>query len=110
MWRIFTYYIIGVVLWRFWRQYGNLQVLHSYPSRQNKLTLEQARQQLQVNADASWAEIRQAYQNLLRQYHPDKIADMAPELQQLATLRTQQLNAAYHLLRQHVQQRTTTRH
>ncbi len=32
---------------------------------------------------------------MIKQYHPDKIASMAPELQALAEKRTQEINAAY---------------
>ncbi len=53
---------------------------------------------LGVEAGASTAEIRKAYQEKVKQYHPDRVANAAPELQRLAELRTKELNAAYRAL------------
>ena len=44
---------------------------------------------------ASPDEVRRAYQQQVRLYHPDKVASVAPELQRLAEQRTKELNAAY---------------
>lgn len=54
---------------------------------------------LEVDPQASPREIRAAYQRLIRQYHPDRTASLAPELQQLAEVRTKEINAAYQKLR-----------
>jgi DnaJ-domain-containing protein 1 len=54
---------------------------------------------LEVDSKASPAQIRAAYQRLIRQYHPDRTAQLAPELQQLAEQRTKEINAAYQALR-----------
>lgn len=56
------------------------------------------RRVLGVAADASSDEIRKAYQDKVRQYHPDRVAGAAPELQRLAERRTKELNAAYQAL------------
>ena len=45
--------------------------------------------------DASDAEIEQAYRRLISQYHPDRLAGAAPELQQRAEARAREINAAY---------------
>jgi DnaJ like chaperone protein len=50
---------------------------------------------LGVGADASVDEIRAAYKRQISQYHPDKVASLGEELQQLASQKTQQINAAY---------------
>lgn len=50
---------------------------------------------LNVPSSANREEIRRAYQALLMQYHPDKVATLGPELRTLAEQRTQELNAAY---------------
>ena len=55
---------------------------------------------LEVSSNASQAEIRAAYQRLVRQYHPDRVADMGPELRALAEERTKEINQAYNRLRQ----------
>lgn len=53
---------------------------------------------LGVRADASEEEIRRAYQDKMRQYHPDRVASAAPELQALAEKRSKEINAAYRAL------------
>lgn len=50
---------------------------------------------LGVAADASPETIRRAYQDKIRQYHPDRVAGAAPELQRLAEQRTKELNRAF---------------
>ena len=42
---------------------------------------------------------RRAYQDLVQQYHPDKVANLGPELQQLAHDKTRELNDAYNQLK-----------
>ena len=50
---------------------------------------------LGVEPDASQAEIKRAYQEKIRQYHPDRVANAAVELQELAEKRSKELNGAY---------------
>jgi len=50
---------------------------------------------LGVEPDATRAEIKRAYQEKIRQYHPDRVANAAAELQELAEKRSKELNAAY---------------
>ena len=50
---------------------------------------------LSVPPDASADEIRQAYQLLMQQYHPDKVATLAPELKALAERRSKEINGAF---------------
>lgn len=40
-------------------------------------------------------EIALAYKAKIRQYHPDKVASLGPELRELAELKSKQINAAY---------------
>ena len=54
-----------------------------------------AHEVLGVTPDASPEEIKRAYQDKVRAYHPDRAAGAADEIQALATKRTKQLNAAY---------------
>jgi curved DNA-binding protein CbpA len=54
---------------------------------------------LGVAPGASAEEIRSAYQKLIQQYHPDRVAGMGPELRELAEQRTKELNAAYDALK-----------
>ena len=54
-----------------------------------------AHQVLGVAPSASQQEIRAAYQKMVQQYHPDRVAAMGPELRDLAEKRTKEINAAY---------------
>ena len=53
-----------------------------------------------LTSDASDAEIDQAYRRLISQYHPDKLAGTAPELQKQAQDKASQINAAYDRIQQ----------
>ncbi len=44
-------------------------------------------------------EIRSAYQRLVRENHPDRVADMSPEIRDLAERRTKEINRAYEQLK-----------
>jgi len=50
---------------------------------------------LGLTADASQAEIDQAYRRLISQYHPDRMVGAAPELREQAEKRARQINGAY---------------
>jgi tetratricopeptide (TPR) repeat protein len=50
---------------------------------------------LGVAPGASQEEIATAYRKLVQQYHPDKVAHLAPEYQEIATRRMKEINAAY---------------
>jgi DnaJ-domain-containing protein 1 len=50
---------------------------------------------LGVGESASVAELRKAYMALVASYHPDKVATLGPELRQVAEEKTKQINAAY---------------
>jgi DnaJ like chaperone protein len=50
---------------------------------------------LEVSEDASEQEITEAYKRKIRQYHPDKVAQMGAEIRQLAESKSKQINAAY---------------
>jgi hypothetical protein len=50
---------------------------------------------LQVSRDANASDIRRSYLRIIQQYHPDRLAGLAPELVELAERRSKTLNAAY---------------
>lgn len=56
---------------------------------------EQALKVLGVNPSASEDEISAAYRHLAQLYHPDKVAGLAHEFQELADKRMKEINAAY---------------
>lgn len=53
---------------------------------------------LGVETSATRAEIADAYRELAQLYHPDKVATMAPDFQELAEQRMKEINAAYNAL------------
>ncbi|MBI5839983.1 MAG: DUF4236 domain-containing protein [Chloroflexi bacterium] len=58
---------------------------------------------LSVSKNASWEEISSAYKKMAQMYHPDKVAGLAPEYQEIAEKRMKSINAAYEQLkRSHV--------
>jgi hypothetical protein len=50
---------------------------------------------LEVSPDASANDIRRSYLRKIQQYHPDRVAGLAPEVRELADRRSKTLNAAY---------------
>ena len=54
---------------------------------------------LGVTPQATQEEIRAAYQRLVHENHPDRVATMSEEIRALALTRTQQINRAYELLK-----------
>ena len=55
---------------------------------------------LGVESGASQEEISSAYRKLVQQYHPDRVADLGPELREVAEQRMKEINAAYQELKQ----------
>ena len=53
---------------------------------------------LGIDKGASRKQIKVAYRSLMAQYHPDKVAQLGPELQALATEKCKQISDAYSLL------------
>ncbi len=50
---------------------------------------------LGVDQSAPLIDIQNAYRSLISQYHPDKTAQLGPELRALAESKTKDINAAY---------------
>ena len=50
---------------------------------------------LELPADASLDDIREAHRRLMSQYHPDKVASLGRELRELAEAKSREINAAY---------------
>ncbi len=54
---------------------------------------------LGVRPDATAEEIRAAYQRLMRENHPDRVADMSQEIRDVAERRSKEINRAYDRLK-----------
>ena len=54
---------------------------------------------LGVRRGASGDEITSAYHRLVQMYHPDRVANLAPEFRDLAERRMKEINAAYDRLK-----------
>jgi DnaJ like chaperone protein len=53
---------------------------------------------LALKEDATFEQVRQAYHEAVKQYHPDKVAHLGPELRKVADLKTKEINSAYVIL------------
>ncbi len=71
------------------------------PHRANELAL--AYEALGVTAEASDADIKKAYRKLMSQYHPDKLMGqgLPEDMIKAATERSQEIQAAYDLIKKH---------
>lgn len=54
---------------------------------------------LGVKPTVSKSELAARYRELVQQYHPDKVAHLAPEFREVAEQRMKEINAAYSLLK-----------
>lgn len=83
---------------------GNEQGAHNRSASTSQLDM--AYQALGLERNASAAEVKKAYRRLMSQYHPDKLmAQGVPEaMLTMATEKTQEVQAAYELIKQHLKQ------
>lgn len=58
---------------------------------------------LQLELSADPASAQRAYHALVKQYHPDKVATLAPKLRALAEQETKEINEAFRLVRDFLQ-------
>ena len=54
-----------------------------------------------LDGEPAWTVVKKAYTKTVQLYHPDKVAGMGPELQDVAESKMKALNAAYALLQRH---------
>ncbi len=55
---------------------------------------------LGITSSASDDDVEQAYRRMISDYHPDKVANAAKELRELAEVRAREINAAYETIKQ----------
>ena len=66
--------------------------------RQGQTEPQDAYDVLGVERGASQEEVKQAYRRLANRYHPDKVAHLGKEFQDLAEKRFKEIQSAYHQL------------
>lgn len=69
-------------------------------AKQNKqMDWDTACQVLNITKDSSIDEIKAAYKNKIKEYHPDKVSSLGVELKQLAAQKTLEINSAYEFIK-----------
>ncbi len=63
------------------------------------MTLDRARQLLGVSVASTAMQIKAAYRQKVREWHPDRLSDQNKAARQFATEKMTEINEAYHLLR-----------
>jgi len=91
---------LAYVIWRVYQDLFNKatsasRTTKSSPFVDGSLPPDWACECLGVEPDAPRKVVKTAYQNLVKQYHPDKVAGMGVELRELAEKRTKEINQAY---------------
>ncbi|HEY3449118.1 MAG TPA: J domain-containing protein [Myxococcales bacterium] len=72
------------------------------PSQGPQDALAQAWRALELEPGASREQVREAWRRLALDYHPDKVQTLAVGFREYATLRMQQINEAYEILKKHL--------
>ena len=72
-----------------------LLIGHAFDADWLKSARENPYRMFGLTNEASDAEIDLAYRRLISQYHPDKLAGAAPELQRQAESKASEINTAY---------------
>lgn len=70
----------------------------SYNSN-SEMSFDEAYKTLEISANATFEEIKTAYKNKCKEYHPDKYANAPKRIQEFATSEMAKINSAYNLLR-----------
>jgi DnaJ-domain-containing protein 1 len=66
---------------------------------QNIMNLDLAYKTLGIEVFASVDEIKSAYKNMIKDYHPDRVSHLGEELRSLAAQKTVEINAAYNFIK-----------
>lgn len=68
-------------------------------TKKGEMTDEECFAVLGLKSNATNEQIKFAYKKLITQYHPDKVANLGSELQELASKKTKEINEAYQTLK-----------
>ena len=77
-----------------------LLIGHAFDADWLKTTRDNPYRVFDLTSEASDAEIDLAYRRLISQYHPDRLAGAAPELQAQAEAKAREINTAYDRIKQ----------
>lgn len=103
--------VILFIYWRYRAFIAHLQNKYSKTNLENEYTKQQNANQgnnskkaspyeiLGVSKNASKKEIAKAYKEKIKLYHPDRVNHLGPELQELAKVKSQELEEAYSALK-----------
>ena len=98
------YLLPALLIWLVWRVLQR-SILHSRAKTgaasgpEPAQRLQSPYEILEVPSGSDFKAIKAAYQNKIRQYHPDKVADMGPEVREVAEKRSKEINEAYSILK-----------
>ncbi|MEZ4270018.1 MAG: J domain-containing protein [Myxococcota bacterium] len=94
-------FLLAALFYVVWRALTQERPKRSFSTAaQDPVATPSAWEVLGVAPGSSSEEIRRAYQDKIRQYHPDRVNDPGEELQALADSKTKAINAAYETLKQ----------
>ena len=65
-----------------------------------KVDLSNAYTILEVNSNSSLEQITASYKKKLKEYHPDRVSNLGKDIQELAHMKTVQINQAYKLIKE----------
>lgn len=71
-----------------------------YVKPDENVSIENAYDILSVSKNSSNEELKIAYKKRVQEYHPDRVSKLGKEIQDLAEMKTKQINAAYSLIKQ----------
>lgn len=71
-----------------------------YVKPDENVSIENAYDILSVSKNSSNEELKIAYKKRVQEYHPDRVSKLGKEIQDLAEMKTKQINAAYILIKQ----------
>lgn len=90
---------VAYMVWRFLKSSVQKGAWHNTGVRAAEPSAKSPHEVLGVPVGASADEIRNAYQRLVMQYHPDRVSGMGPEIVAVAEARTKEINEAYSRLK-----------
>lgn len=67
----------------------------------NEFGLNEAFRVLGINNSSSWEDVKAAYKQKMKEYHPDRVMNLGDELKELASRKTKDINKSYEILKKH---------